>query len=84
MLLKTTQDEITSMRSKYKKNLKKQEITALRNLQQNQEIVIKPADKGGTIVIQDKSKYIAECKRQLNNPQHYRTLTSDPTKEFSK
>ena len=40
----TTQDEITSMKSKYKKNLKKQEITALRNLQQNQEILIKPAD----------------------------------------
>ena len=53
-------------------------------MQQNQGIVIKPADKGGTIVIQNKYKYIAECERQLNNPQHYRTLTSDPTKEFFK
>ena len=84
MILKTTQDEITNNRHRYKKNPKKQEITALRNLQQNHRIVIKPADKGGTIVIQDKEKYIAECERQLNNPQHYRILPTDPTKEFFK
>ena len=84
MILKTTQDEITNNRQRYKKNLKKQEITALRNLQQNHRIVIKPADKGGTIVIQDKEKCIAECERQLNNPQHYRILPTDPTKEFFK
>ena len=79
MILKTTQEEITNWKFKYKKNLKKQEITALRNSQQIQEIVIKSADKGGSIVIQDKDKYITECERQLNNPQHYMLLTSDPT-----
>ena len=84
IILKTTQDEITKNRQRYKKKLKKQEFTALRNLQQNHRIVIKPADKGGTIVIQDKEKYIAECERQLNNPQHYRILPTDPTKEFFK
>ena len=44
MILKTTQDEITNNKQRYEKNLKKQEITALRNLQQNHRIVIKPAD----------------------------------------
>ena len=38
----------------------------------NDEIVIKPADKGGAIVIQDKDKFIAECQRKLDNKEHYR------------
>ena len=82
MTLKAIQEEITNRKPNYKKNLKKQEITALRNLQQNQDIIIKPADKGGTIVIQDRNKYIIECERQLNNQQHYRIIQTDPTKEF--
>ena len=81
MTLKTLQEEIIKRRD-YRRNLKKHEITALRNLQQNQNITIKPADKGGTIVIQDKNKYIAECERQLNNNDHYRIPPNDPTKEY--
>ena len=46
-------------------------------------IIIKPADKGGAIVIQDKIDYINECQRQLSNETHYRKLTYDPTEELN-
>ena len=52
-------------------NLTRKERTALNNLSKNHSIVIKPADKGSSIVIQDKQNYIKEAERQLNNPQHY-------------
>lgn len=33
--------------------------------------MIKPADKGSKIVILDKTQYLIEANRQLNNVQHY-------------
>ena len=50
------------------------EIKALRNLRNNHAIVIKPADKGNSIIIQNKTDYLTEAKRQLFNPQHYQKL----------
>ena len=55
-------------------NLTKKERQAVKSLSQNPNIIIKPADKGGAIVIQDKQKYIEECLRQLNNTEHYKKL----------
>ena len=59
----------------YKSNLTNLEQTALRNLRNNDEIVIKPADKGGATVIMNKSSYINEAYRQLNNSNYYTKLT---------
>ena len=44
----------------------------------NNDIVIKPADKGGSIVIMNTKDYTAEAERQLNNPDHYEKLQEDP------
>ena len=55
-------------------NLTKKERQAIKSLSQNPNIIIKLADKGGAIVIQDKHKYIEECLRQLNNKEHYKKL----------
>ena len=52
-------------------------------MSQNTDIVIKPVDKGGAIVIQDKTKYIAECQCQLSNETHYQKLDHDPTTELN-
>lgn len=57
-----------------KNNLSRSEMNALRNLRNNSDIVIKPADKGSATVIMDKENYIAEGHRQLNNVNHYKKL----------
>lgn len=56
-------------------NLEKEERLALKQLQINKHIVIKPADKGNAIVILDREQYLWEGLRQLNNPEHYTKLS---------
>ena len=63
--------------------MKKEEYQAMRELHMNNDIVIKPADKGGSIVIMNTTDYIAEAQRQLNNPNHYDKLQEDPTQKNS-
>ena len=55
----------------------------MRQLYTNNEIVIKPADKGGSIVIMNTTDYISEANRQLNNHNHYEQLQEDPTRKFN-
>ena len=55
-------------------NLTAEERCALRELQNDNNIVIKPADKGSCTVIMDKSAYVDEVRRQLDNTQYYRKL----------
>lgn len=40
----------------------------------NKHIVIKPADKGSTVVILDREKYIFEANRQLEDKTYYKRL----------
>ena len=60
-------------------NLSKSESIALKALKDQEDIVIKPADKGGAVVVMDKTDYIAEGNRQLSNSIFYKQLTTDPT-----
>ena len=46
-----------------KKNMKIAEFKALKDLYFNNDIVIKPADKGGSIVIMNTADYILEAER---------------------
>ncbi|XP_072414187.1 uncharacterized protein [Chiloscyllium punctatum] len=57
---------------------------AIHTLKTNHNIVIKPADKGGAIVIQNRTDYCKEVYRQLNNQQHDRQLPADLTKEHTR
>uniref|UniRef100_A0A8C4RLP3 Uncharacterized protein n=1 Tax=Erpetoichthys calabaricus TaxID=27687 RepID=A0A8C4RLP3_ERPCA len=50
----------------------------------NTEIIIKPADKGGALVIMNTSDYIQEAQRQLSNTMHYHKLQEDPTDLYKK
>lgn len=77
-LIITNQLELNNLnrrRIPSKDNLTSAERTALQQLSQNRDIVIKLADKGSTIVIMDRQQYLFEANRQLQNQEHYRELT---------
>lgn len=57
-----------------KYNLSRLESEAIRRLKSNTDIIIKPADKGGALVVMDKSNYLIECYRQLDDKQYYSKL----------
>ena len=42
-------------------NLSRDEVSSLRELKNNTNIIIKPADKGGATVIMDREAYIDEA-----------------------
>lgn len=54
------------------------------SLKQNQDVIIRKADKGGSLVIQNKKDYIAEAKRLLGDTDTYMKLGRDPTIEYTK
>lgn len=56
---------------KHKQNLTNTDMHELHTLRKNPNIIIKPADKGGNIVIMDTKNYIKECEKQLNDPEYY-------------
>jgi len=71
--------KISTSRKHTTPNLTKSEKDTLKHLKEQKDIIIKPADKGGAIVIMDKSQYIAEANRQLEDTNFYKPLRSNPT-----
>lgn len=67
-----------------RQNLSRKERDALEALSKRTDVVIKPADKGGGIVVMDKDKYLEEGIRQLSNTQFYQHLEADPTPAHQK
>ena len=62
-----------------KPNLSKNETRILQELGKNRDLVIKKADKGSCIVVQDRSIYISEGSSHLADTSTYKPLDSDPT-----
>ncbi|XP_075442459.1 uncharacterized protein LOC142487291 [Ascaphus truei] len=60
-------------------NLTRPELTAIKELQAMRDIVIKPSDKGGNIVIWPEVMYEKEAYKQLKNTVCYTEIASDPT-----
>lgn len=54
-----------------KPNLSKAEVDALKSLQNNSFIVIKPADKGSVVIILDRDQNIWEGNGQLMDKKYY-------------
>ena len=52
----------------------KEAYRALKQLSQNKDIIIKKADKGSAIVIQDHEDYIKEAHHQLHDVEYYKKL----------
>ena len=67
--------------NKLKPNLNKLESNAIKSLQNDDSIVIKEADKGGTTVIMDKTHYKEMVETIINDNDNYEKLASDPHKE---
>ncbi|XP_075443896.1 uncharacterized protein LOC142487827 [Ascaphus truei] len=64
------------------RNLSKGEELALKNLKDNTNIVVRQADKGGAIVLQDRQDYVSEAARLLMDSSSYRILDQDPVVDF--
>ncbi|CAJ0934922.1 unnamed protein product [Ranitomeya imitator] len=63
----------------YPSNLSVTERQALTSLKQEKDIIIKPADKGGAIVVMDKTLYKNEVYRQLSDTTTYKKLSYNST-----
>jgi len=57
-------------------NLSRAENKAITELKNNDNIIIKPADKGGAVVVMDRSLYEREGLRQLENTHYYKETDS--------
>ena len=55
----------------------------MQSLKDRDDIVIKKADKGSTVVVLDKETYMSEAQRQLSDEKYYEKLDSDPTEKFA-
>ena len=53
-------------------------MASLKYLQNNKNLIVKPADKGGAIVIWPRDDYLREASKQLENTAHYRHITHNP------
>ena len=62
--------------NKYK-NLTREERSALHNLKNDKNIVIKSADKGSAVVVWDRDDYIKEAEEQLGDKDIYE-VCNDP------
>ena len=65
-------------------NLTPREQLALKDLAGDESIIIRNADKGGAVVLQNKVNYCAEVMKQLTNSDFYTPLSYDPTLTFSR
>ncbi|HNI11121.1 MAG TPA: hypothetical protein PLL93_08260 [bacterium] len=57
-------------------NLSHDELRSIQELRNLHSIIIKPADKGGAVVLMDSSLYKAEGLRQLSNTHYYQEISS--------
>ena len=59
-------------------NLSWVELEAIHDLKSNTNVIIQPADKGVKIVLLDKTSYLQEAYRQLNDSNYYTLVYHDP------
>ena len=63
-------------------NITKQEIQSLHQLKTDNDLLVKPAEKEGAIVIWPKDFYLKEAYRQLNYSKHCQKIQKDPTPDI--
>ncbi len=68
-------------RQHYPRNMSNEEYKAIHSLSQNNQIIIKKADKGSNIVVMDTKDYIREGLRQLSDKECFECTHEDLTKK---
>jgi hypothetical protein len=58
----------------FSNNLSHEERISLQALSRDSSIIIKPADKGGSVVIMNRESYFSEARRQLDNLKYYQRI----------
>ena len=81
-MLDTINGELRTNASKLNNNLTAQQRSALKALAADKSIVIKPADKGGALVILDSDEYQQACEEALSNTTFYEEIPTDPTAQY--
>ena len=71
--------ELNTSTVKLHDNLSSNQRKAQHDLKSNNNIVIKPADKGGSIIIMNKDNYMKETCSQLHDGRFYEKIDYDPT-----
>ena len=64
-------------------NLTENERLALNNLRNNKNIIIQKSDKGNSVVLLDKDKYLERMSKILNNSAKFEMLQFDHGKELN-
>ncbi|CAJ0964858.1 unnamed protein product [Ranitomeya imitator] len=77
-------DSIDKGHMKVRNNLSQEEYRSLHEIKNNKNLIIKPADKGGAIVVLDKSYYMEEIRTQLRDITTYTPIPYNPTFEIAK
>ncbi|CAH2301315.1 Hypothetical predicted protein, partial [Pelobates cultripes] len=77
-------DEVKKIKKPIYSNISRQQRKAMKELQSDTSIVIKPADKGGGVVILNREQYYSEIYRQLNDSTTYKELKGDPITQIKK
>ena len=74
--LNKTEKDIFSLIPEREKdyNLTKDEYLAMRSLENNRNVIIKPVDKESSIVVWDKLDYLAEAEKQLSDSNTYKEV----------
>ena len=65
-------------------NITFEENKAIRELQQNPDIVVLPADKGNSTVVMDATEYDGKMRSLLSDPSTYKMLPKDPTESLQR
>ena len=75
---KDLKDHLKNNENKFWNNLDNDQRKALLDLANDPSITIKPADKGGSIVIMNTDDYVKSCLNSLSDSNFYEELPTDP------
>lgn len=74
--------DLEHMRIHSRPNCTQTELEAIQPLEQDENVVLKPSDKGGNIVLMNRDQYLLMCNALLNDVTCYETLPRDPTAQY--